>query len=112
MRRLGAACSRRATVDPPNIQESERATAMPPTDQPIDQRYLVQQRKAGTSDKEVPVFARTMKSKEGVFEGVSFIRNKDKASIMTLDEANQVIAWAAKKPLAASYVTTIICKGQ
>jgi hypothetical protein len=85
---------------------------MPPTDQPIDQRYLVQQRKAGTGDKEVPVFARTMKSKEGVFEGVSFIRNKDKASVMTLDEANQVIAWAAKKPLATSYVTTIICKGQ
>ena len=81
-------------------------------EQPIDQRYLVQQRKVGTADKEAPVFARTMKSKDGVFEGVSFIRNKDKASVMTLEEANQVIAWAAKKPLAASYVTTIICKGQ
>ena len=81
-------------------------------DQPIDQRYLVQQRKVGTADKESPVFARTMKSKDGVFEGVSFIRNKDKASVMTLEEANQVIEWAAKKPLAASYVTTVICKGQ
>ena len=80
--------------------------------QPIDQRYLVQQRKAGATDKDVPVFARVMKSKEGVFEGVSFIRNKDKATVMTLDEANQVIAWAAKKPLAASYITTIFCKGQ
>lgn len=79
---------------------------------PIDQRYLVQQRKVGSTDKELPVFARTMKGKEGAFEGVSFIRNKDKASVMTIEEANQVIAWAAKKPLAASYVTTIICKGQ
>lgn len=79
---------------------------------PIDQRYLVQQRKVGTADKDVPVFARAMRSTEGVFEGVSFIRNKDKASVMTLAEANQVIEWAAKKPLAAAYVTTIICKGQ
>ena len=82
------------------------------SEQPIDQRYLVQQRKVGTADKELPVFARTMKGKDGTFEGVSFIRNKDKASVMTLEEANQVIAWAKKKPMAASYVTTIICKGQ
>ena len=53
-----------------------------------------------------------MTSKEGVFEGVSFIRNKDKASLLTLEQAQQVIAWAEKKPLAKFYVTTIICKGQ
>jgi hypothetical protein len=85
---------------------------MTQTDQPIDQRYLVQQYKAGSADRQTPVFARTMKGKDGAFEGVSFIRNKDKASVMTIEEANQVIAWAKKKPLAASYVTTIICKGQ
>ena len=96
----------------PCVFKPDSMTDMTPMDQPIDQRYLVQQRKLGTTDKELPVFARTMKSKDGVFEGVSFIRNKDKASVMTLDEANQVIAWAAKKPMAASYVTTIICKGQ
>lgn len=78
----------------------------------IDQRYLVQQRKTIETPKDVPVFARAMRSKEGVFEGVSFIRNKEKASVMTLEEAQQVIEWAAKKPLAKSYVTTIICKGQ
>lgn len=78
----------------------------------IDQRYLVQQRKIAETDKDVPVFARAMTSKEGVFEGVSFIRNKDKASVLTLEQAQQVIAWSEKKPLAKSYVTTIICKGQ
>ena len=78
----------------------------------IDQRYLVQQRKCEASDKDVPVFARAMTSQEGVFEGVSFIRNKDKASLLTLEQAQQVIAWAEKKPLAKFYVTTIICKGQ
>ena len=77
----------------------------------IDIRYQVQQRKhADTSAP--PVFARIMQSKEGVFEGVSFIRNKDKASVMTLEQAQQVIDWAAGKPLANQYVTTIICKGQ
>ncbi len=78
----------------------------------IDQRYLVQQRKINETAKDVPVFARAMRSKEGVFEGVSFIRNKEKASVMTMTEARQVIEWAEKKSLAKSYVTTIICKGQ
>lgn len=77
----------------------------------IDIRYQVQQRKIA-SGTEPPVFARAMKSKQGVFEGVSFIRNKDKASVMTLAEAQQVVDWAARKPLATLYVTTIICKGQ
>ncbi|MBC7514011.1 MAG: hypothetical protein H7234_06195 [Herminiimonas sp.] len=77
----------------------------------IDTRYQVQQRKSGAGV-DAPVFARIMQSKEGVFEGVSFIRNKDKASVMTLAQAQQVIDWAAGKPLASQYVTTIICKGQ
>ena len=77
----------------------------------IDTRYQVQQRKSAEGG-EPPVFARIMQSKEGVFEGVSFIRNKDKASVMTLAQAQQVIDWAAGKPLATQYVTTIICKGQ
>ena len=77
----------------------------------IDNRYQVQQRKRDNTSA-LPVFARIMQSKEGVFEGVSFIRNKDKASVMTLAQAQQVIDWAAGKPLAGQYVTTIICKGQ
>ncbi len=77
----------------------------------IDIRYQVQQRKIGTGG-EPPVFARAMKSKEGAFEGVSFIRNKDKASVMTLAEAQEVVDWAAGKLRASQYVTTIICKGQ
>ena len=79
----------------------------------IDQRYLVQQRKINATEKDVPVFAKAMRSKTGVFEGVSFIRNKDKASVMTLAEAQEVIDWTtAKKTLAKLYVTTIICKAQ
>lgn len=78
-----------------------------------DRRYLVQQRKIEATDNDSPVFARAMRSKTGVFEGVSFIRNKEKASIMTMAEAQEVIAWAAaKKAQAKMYVTTIICKGQ
>lgn len=72
-----------------------------------DQRYLVQQCKTG--EKNLPVYAKAMKSKEGAFEGVSFIRNRDKASVMTLAEAQQAIAWAkTKKPLAGLYETSII----
>ena len=79
----------------------------------IDQRYLVQQRKINATEKDAPVFAKAMRSKSGVFEGVSFIRNKEKASVMTLEQAQEVIAWAkAKKAQASLYETTIICKGQ
>ena len=79
----------------------------------IDQRYLVQQRKINPTEKDAPVFAKAMRGKSGVFEGVSFIRNKEKASVMTLEQAQEVIAWAkAKKAQASLYETTIICKGQ
>ena len=79
----------------------------------IDRRYLVRQRKIDATDNAAAVYAKAMRSKEGVFEGVSFIRNKDKASIMTLAEAEEVVAWAAKKKDQAKlYVTTIICEGQ
>ncbi len=79
----------------------------------IDQRYLVQQRKINATEKDAPVFAKAMRSKSGAFEGVSFIRNKEKASVMTLEQAQEVIDWAkAKKAQASQYVTTIICKGQ
>lgn len=78
----------------------------------IDQRYLVQQNKVSEPGKP-PVFARVMRSKDGVFEGVSFIKNKDKASIMTVEQAQQVIDWAAaKKSAAREYHTRIICVGQ
>ena len=54
-----------------------------------------------------------MRSKEGVFEGVSFIKNKDKATIMTIAEAEEAIAWAKKKKSGAGdYATKIICVGQ
>ena len=77
-----------------------------------DRRYLVQQNKIGDSSKP-PVFARVMRSKEGVFEGVSFIKNKDKATVMTVAEANEAMAWAAKKKSGASeYASKIICLGQ
>jgi len=77
-----------------------------------DQRYLVQQNKIGDSSKP-PVFARVMRSKEGVFEGVSFIKNKEKATVMTITEAEEAMAWAAKKKKAAhEYATKIICVGQ
>jgi hypothetical protein len=79
----------------------------------IDQRYLVQQNKVSDGDKKPPVFAKVMRSKEGVFEGVSFIKSKDKATVMTIAEANQAIAWAQKKkPNAKEYLTKIICVGQ
>ncbi len=74
-----------------------------------DQRYIVQQRKISPDGKDLPVYARVMKSKDGIFEGVSFIRSREKASIMTMAEAQQAVAWARKKkPLASLYETTII----
>jgi hypothetical protein len=77
-----------------------------------DQRYLVQQNKISDSSKP-PVFARVMRSKEGVFEGVSFIKNKEKATVMTLAQAEEAIAWATRKKSAAhEYATKIICLGQ
>lgn len=78
-----------------------------------DQRYLIQQNKLVDGEAKPPVFAKVMRSKEGVFEGVSFIKSKEKASLLTIDEANQAIAWAnQKKPNAKEYVTKIICLGQ
>ncbi|MCE3261443.1 MAG: hypothetical protein K0R43_522 [Pseudoduganella sp.] len=78
-----------------------------------DQRYLVQQNKISDGEMKPPVFAKVMRSKEGVFEGVSFIKNKDKATVMTIAQAEEVIAWAAKKKAAArEYATKIICVGQ
>jgi hypothetical protein len=54
-----------------------------------------------------------MRSKEGKFEGVSFIKNKEKATVMSVAEAQEVIDWAAsKKSNAAEYATKIICLGQ
>jgi len=78
-----------------------------------DQRYLVQQNKLTDKDNTSPVFARVMRSKEGKFEGVSFIRNKEKATVMTLAEAEEAVQWATKKkPNAQEYATKIICVGQ
>ncbi|MYN04405.1 hypothetical protein GTP41_20135 [Pseudoduganella sp. DS3] len=75
----------------------------------IDQRYMVQQNKIGDAEKP-PVFARVMRSKEGVFEGVSFIKNKEKATVMTKAQAEEAVAWAKKKKSAAhEYATKIIC---
>jgi hypothetical protein len=77
-----------------------------------DQRYLVQQNKINDPSKP-PVFARVMRSKEGVFEGVSFIKNKEKATVMTIAQAQEAMTWAAKKKSAAhEYATKIICLGQ
>lgn len=77
-----------------------------------DRRYLVQQNKVGDAAKP-PVFAKVMRSKEGVFEGVSFIGNKDKASVLTVAEAEQAMAWAkARKPKSGEYLARIICLGQ
>jgi hypothetical protein len=77
-----------------------------------DQRYLLQQNKINDPNKP-PVFARVMRSKEGVFEGVSFIKNKEKATVMTIAQAQEAMAWAAKKKSAAhEYATKIICLGQ
>jgi uncharacterized protein (UPF0333 family) len=79
----------------------------------IDQRYLVQQNKISDGDKKPAVFAKVMRGKTGAFEGVSFIKSKDKATIMTVAEAKQVIDWAAsKKSNAHEYITKIICLGQ
>jgi hypothetical protein len=78
----------------------------------IDQRYLVQQNKIADTDKP-PVFAKAMRSKEGKFEGVSFIKNKEKATVMTIAEAEEAVRWATKKkPNAHEYATKIICVGQ
>ena len=74
-----------------------------------EQLYFIEQRKVEPQEKDLPVYAKLMKSKEGVFEGVSFIRSRDKASLMSLAEAQQAVAWAkAKKPLARLYETKII----
>ncbi|MYM88651.1 hypothetical protein GTP91_15905 [Rugamonas sp. FT82W] len=79
----------------------------------IDQRYLIQQNKISDGESKPPVFAKVMRSKDGVFEGVSFIKSKEKATVLTIDEANQAVAWATKKkPNAKEYVTKIICVGQ
>jgi hypothetical protein len=79
----------------------------------IDQRYLVQQNKRSDGGTKPPVFARVMRSKDGKFEGVSFIRNKEKATVMTVAEAQEVMQWAAKKKgNAHEYDTRIICVGQ
>jgi hypothetical protein len=78
-----------------------------------DQRYLVQQNKIADDGKKPPVFAKVMRSKEGKFEGVSFIKNKDKATVMTVADAQEVIDWAtSKKSNAHEYATKIICVGQ
>ncbi|HEX7986102.1 MAG TPA: hypothetical protein VF616_21445 [Duganella sp.] len=78
-----------------------------------DQRYLIQQNKIADGETKPPVFAKVMRGKDGAFEGVSFIKSKDKASILTIEQANEAIAWAAKKkPNAHEYVTKIICLGQ
>lgn len=74
-----------------------------------NQAYIVEQRKMNPGEKDLPVYAKAMRSKEGVFEGVSFIRNREKASVMTLAEAQEAVAWAKKKkPLAGLYETSII----
>jgi len=79
----------------------------------IDQRYLVQQNKISDGDTKPPVFAKVMRSKEGKFEGVSFIKNKGKATVMTVAQAEEAIAWAtSKKTNAHEYTTKIICVGQ
>lgn len=78
-----------------------------------DQRYLVQQNKRTDEGKKPPVFAKVMRGKEGKFEGVSFIKNKEKATIMTIADAEEVIRWATqKKDKAQEYETRIICVGQ
>ncbi len=75
----------------------------------VEQLYIIQQRKTKAGEKDLPVYAKAMRSKDGVFEGVSFIRNRDKASLMTLAEAQQAVAWARKKkPLAGLYETSIL----
>ena len=78
-----------------------------------DIRYLVQQNKRSDAGSKPPVFAKVMRGKDGKFEGVSFIKNKEKASIMTVGDAQEVIDWATSKKLnAGEYETKIICVGQ
>ena len=78
-----------------------------------DQRYLVQQNKISDGDTRPPVFAKVMRGKDGTFEGVSFIKNKEKATVMTVAQAQEAIDWATKKkPNAHEYTTRIICLGQ
>ena len=78
-----------------------------------DQRYLVQQNKVGDTENARPVFAKVMRGQDGKFEGVSFIKNKDKASVMTVADAKRAIEWAtSRKSNAHEYVTKIICLGQ
>jgi hypothetical protein len=78
-----------------------------------DQRYIIQQNKIADGESKPPVFAKVMRGKDGAFEGVSFIKAKEKASILTIEQANEAIAWAGKKkPNAHEYVTKIICVGQ
>ena len=78
-----------------------------------DQRYLIQQNKLADGSTAAPVFAKVMRSKDGKFEGVSFIRNKEKATVMTLPEAEEAVQWATKKKAnAQEYATKIICVGQ
>ena len=79
----------------------------------LDQRYLIQQNKLGDGDSKLPVFAKVMRGKDGKFEGVSFIKNKEKATVMTVGQAQEVIDWASsKKTNASEYATKIICVGQ
>ena len=78
----------------------------------LDQRYIVQQNKLSEGESKPPVFAKVMRGKEGKFEGVSFIKNKEKASIMTVGQAQEVIDWASnRKANATEYATKIICVG-
>jgi tRNA G18 (ribose-2'-O)-methylase SpoU len=78
-----------------------------------DQRYLIQQNKLADGGTAAPVFAKVMRSKDGKFEGVSFIRNKEKATVMTMAEAEEAVQWATKKKgKAQEYATKIICVGQ
>jgi hypothetical protein len=78
-----------------------------------DQRYLVQQNKLGDTENLRPVFAKVMRGQDGKFEGVSFIKNKDKATVMTVADAKKAIEWATnRKSNAHEYVTKIICVGQ
>lgn len=89
---------------------ASNATDIAPTS---EQRFLVRQRKINPTEKDVAVYAKAMLGKNGEFEGVSFIRNKEKASVMTLALAQQVLDWTtAKKARANEYATTIICLGQ
>ena len=81
--------------------------------EPAEQRYLVRQDKRSDDGKKPPVFAKVMRSKEGKFEGVSFIKNKEKATVMSVTDAQEVIDWASsKKANAKEYETRIICLGQ